>query len=71
MQPQTARKLLLQIRSINYELLKSLPVDLSLYGNCDMSGQPAGEGVPRRYIHERRVYSDAWKVEVIPEERVF
>ena len=73
LQHELAKELLLDFKIINYEILRSYPVDLSLYGKFDMAGSREGglDPVPIFYDKERKVWSDSWKkFNLISEEEI-
>ena len=73
MQHVFAQELLLDLKIINYEILKFYPVNLKMYGKFDMAGNREGdsEAVPIYYDKERKVWSDSWKkYNVISEEQI-
>jgi hypothetical protein len=73
LQHDLAKELLLDLKIINYDILRNYPVDLKQYGKSDFAGNRDGdyEAVPVYYDEERKTWSDSWKkFNIISEEEI-
>jgi hypothetical protein len=73
LQHDLAKELLLDLKIINYDILRNYPVDLNQYGKSDFAGNRDGdyEAVPVYYDEERKTWSDSWKkFNLISEEEI-
>jgi len=63
MQPETAMQILTGIQRTNADLFAEIPVNLNLYGKCNLAGWHDNEGpaIIRDYDTYRESWSDYWK----------
>lgn len=72
-QPELASQFLINLKIINYNLLKEIPVDLNDYGKYNIVGVKDSDPEPNPVLWDDRkqVYTDSWKeFNSMPEEEI-